>query len=112
MPVRTDRLWAVTGIVSGPAVTVLTCPTDQTIIVKDFTLQNVGGSSTGISLTLRTSTATVNVFRGTIASGDTTVERERFVVLTPGDSLEVAGLAAGASVRSAGFGSRLAGVAD
>lgn len=109
MAVRTNRLWAVANILSGPAVTVFTCPAARTCIVKDLALQNVGGASTGISLSLRTPTAVVNVWRGTVASGDTAVDSGRFIVLEPGDTLEVAGLAAGASVRSAGFGTMLLG---
>lgn len=112
MAVRSNRLWATGNLTGGGPHALVTCPADRTIIVKDLTVQNVSAATQAVSITLRTPSAALNVWRGDVASGVTAVDRDRFVVLEPGDSLELGGPAAGSSVRTAGFGSMLAGAPE
>lgn len=109
MPVRSKRLWL------GAQATLLgsvayTCPPGETAIVKDLVLYNSTGTPIDTVVGIN-GTAPQNVIhRVTVPNGGTVVLSDRFVVLHPGDTVRLVGVAAGVFV--SGFGAELAGVAS
>lgn len=108
MPVRSKRLAAVTAA-AGVGVTVYTAPPGETAIVKDIRLWSAFGPLSRVILSLASGPDAYAIVDRAFTNLET-VERQGFMVLNPGDRLEV--LSLGGALRVWVSGAELEGVAD
>lgn len=108
MTVRSTRLWAPTAV-GAANVTLYTCPSGVTALLKHLTVVNNTASGGWVRLRLNGTSQDQNIHDGTVGSTTGTHYVGLFIVLEPGDVLRAIASATGFIVT--GYGSELAGVA-
>lgn len=106
MTVRTLRL-AVGNSGTGSEVTIYTCPSGKTAIIKDVRCSVPAGSNTRAVVAIRSGASQVAFFD--VALGVSAIDRQGFVVLEPGDQVRL--FATGAAFIAWLSGAELDGVA-
>jgi hypothetical protein len=90
VPVRTQRLAVGNSAATGVTQTVYVCPAGRTAIVKDIRLNWMQGGDLANSLVAIGSGPTfLFLFKGTVTAGGVAVLQRDFVVLEPGDRIDV-----------------------
>ena len=87
MTVRTARLAAGTTGTASVTVTVYTCPTGKTAIVKTINVSNASGSANSTIVAAQSGAAIVNLAIESLAGGSGLKVIEPYLVMEPGDQL-------------------------
>lgn len=109
MATRSKRLFGPT-IVGTSTVVLYTCPDGETALLKHVAFFNPSAVSRSCALYIGTPSNNRTIMRKVMASETEAQEKECFIVLQPGETLQ--SLATAASVTVTGFGAELEGVAD
>ena len=87
MTVRTARLASGSTGTANVTVTIYTCPSGKTAIVKSIHLANNAGSATSTIVAVASGAATVNLRVTSLASNDQIHMESPYLVMEPGDEL-------------------------
>lgn len=89
MAVRSALIAHGSALVPSAGLTLFTCPEQRTAIVKDVVLTNNAGSTSNLTLQLRSAGVGVGVVREAVPDAGRTTATQRFIVLEPGDELRL-----------------------
>lgn len=88
MPVRTALLARGLSGTANVLVTVYTCPTGKTAILKDIRILSAGSAVTNAVVRVTSGSALMHIVDQALVVGDPVVE-QGFVVLEPGDQVKI-----------------------
>jgi hypothetical protein len=110
VPVRTKRLFAGDTAPAGSGVTAYTCPAGETTILKDIRASNQSGSPSRLIISAVSGAARTAIVDEAATPLPATIGRSPWVVLQPGDQIELFSLGGVVAVWLSG--AELEGLAD